>query len=989
MSDNTTTNNNNTNNEELLSQCVSSLTTGARAVQSLPLGDELEFLSSFPECSSLLEQNQQDLVETISMVLEEFGTDVVDVNVVAGLQLQDPLLWEWCSEVCDALLESASSSTASGSNNDNGTLALQQAKQTAMTSLGRLLQGVVDMDKPQDVHGLYTLTPAVRNGRTHVFLPPGQEDASLEEGSGWETRFGAWRPPRKHMPEGGIVAPAHHVPHPYRSHLESLECTLEPPATKPEKIPVCETLQATWVDTPEALEALTAQLEDCTALAMDLEAHSYRTFSGITCLIQLTVQRAPDAAAGTTTRQNYLIDPFPLWKWIGPALTPALTNPAIVKVMHGAESDMQWLQRDFGLYVVQLFDTYCAAKALQHGRYGYAHLLQRYVGITPDKTHQLADWRQRPLPAAMQQYAIMDTHYLLDVCQHLLYDLDHSKESSIEEVWQRSKQVSSIRYAPEPFIPEGYASLLRQRRGSSSKTEMNATQEQVLKVLWDWRDTVARTEDESLLYVCPNPALTRLALACPTNLKALQGLLQPMPPLVLRYAKQVLGLVQRCVKPPFFKPAGMEVDNDEDPAAVRSLMSPVLGTEALYQQAGWISPTTHEGEGGTTGDKDDDDEPQMVVDVVTTTDEEGGAEQQQTPSRRVLRTNQANKNYASNVSSAHSLHLGGKESAEGGSSNRSTTAVVDGMGSVRAVHSNETTKECQLAQSTAAAVTGEQEKQSVFDLVSPDEYTQEANDEDDNVATDGAAAAGTAEEEFVIPRSIREIYRISNRNRRNKKSSSPVVMEPNEREAQELAEAEEILNARAKEGKSYFEDLTPPGTPKRQRTKSTSDDQQGGNSNNNSATREEDISFMQEIGWIQGKEEAATLMKKQQSGRGAPEETEEQGDATGGNNSSDEETPKQQIQHQQPTPSFDYSSVGPIGASRATPSSNPFLAGAATAGGYLNQQQSGKSEAKKKNNAGRNKPGRGRPGGGGAQPPSHQVERPEKNRERVQAYKKR
>ena len=41
------------------------------------------------------------------------------------------------------------------------------------------------------------------------------------------------------------------------------------------------------------------------------------------------------------------------------ALTAAITEIIIVslKVFHGCDWDMLWLQRDFGLYVVNCFDT--------------------------------------------------------------------------------------------------------------------------------------------------------------------------------------------------------------------------------------------------------------------------------------------------------------------------------------------------------------------------------------------------------------------------------------------------------------------------------------------------------------------------------------------------------------------------------------------------------------------------------------------------------
>ena len=97
-------------------------------------------------------------------------------------------------------------------------------------------------------------------------------------------------------------------------------------------------------------------------VAIDLEAHSYRSFQGMTCLIQMTFN--DDDSASNNNINNYLIDPFPLWNLLNDALGPTLANPNIIKVLHGSDSDIQWLQRDFGLYVVNLFDTGRASRAL-------------------------------------------------------------------------------------------------------------------------------------------------------------------------------------------------------------------------------------------------------------------------------------------------------------------------------------------------------------------------------------------------------------------------------------------------------------------------------------------------------------------------------------------------------------------------------------------------------------------------------------------------
>lgn len=65
------------------------------------------------------------------------------------------------------------------------------------------------------------------------------------------------------------------------------------------------------------------------------------------------------------------------------------------QVLHGADSDVEWLQRDFGLYLVNMFDTRHAAQLLNLGGHSLAHLLKLYCGVDADKQYQLADWRIR------------------------------------------------------------------------------------------------------------------------------------------------------------------------------------------------------------------------------------------------------------------------------------------------------------------------------------------------------------------------------------------------------------------------------------------------------------------------------------------------------------------------------------------------------------------------------------------------------------------
>ncbi len=57
--------------------------------------------------------------------------------------------------------------------------------------------------------------------------------------------------------------------------------------------------------------------------------------------------------------------------------------------------DIIWLQRDLGLYVVGLFDTFHACEIIEFPKKSLAFLLKRYADFDADKKYQTADWRIR------------------------------------------------------------------------------------------------------------------------------------------------------------------------------------------------------------------------------------------------------------------------------------------------------------------------------------------------------------------------------------------------------------------------------------------------------------------------------------------------------------------------------------------------------------------------------------------------------------------
>jgi len=139
----------------------------------------------------------------------------------------------------------------------------------------------------------------------------------------------------------------------------------------------------TYVNSLEQLQELQEQLTSVKEFAVDLEHHSYRSFQGFLCLMQVS-----------TRDHDYLVDVLELRHHMN-LLQDPFTNPSIVKVMHGADWDVQWLQRDFGIYVVNLFDTGQASRVLNLPRYSLSFLLQYCCNVQAGKQYQLANWRIR------------------------------------------------------------------------------------------------------------------------------------------------------------------------------------------------------------------------------------------------------------------------------------------------------------------------------------------------------------------------------------------------------------------------------------------------------------------------------------------------------------------------------------------------------------------------------------------------------------------
>lgn len=336
-----------------------------------------------------------------------------------------------------------------------------------------------------------------------------------------------------------------------------------------------------YVSTPSALLSMATKLKAAKEIAVDLEHHSYRTYRGFLCLMQIS-----------TREEDFIIDLLvpSVRDSISNALGEIFADPEIVKVFHGAESDIVWLQQDFNIFVVGLFDTYHASRALDFQKHGLANLLEAFCDFIPDKRYQLADWRIRPLPEEMLTYARSDTHFLLYIYDRLRLSLIERAQTTsapeasfstaistiikgtisdkpahvlLNDVLARSTRTALRLYDREAYDaelgvgPGGWDTLARKWNKSAlanSASEINGVRGgaigEVYRAVHRWREDIAKDEDESTRYVLPNHQLFIVAERSPSNAAELLALFShaSIPPVLRRRAGELAEVIKSTVE---------------------------------------------------------------------------------------------------------------------------------------------------------------------------------------------------------------------------------------------------------------------------------------------------------------------------------------------------------------------------------------------------------------------------------------------------------
>ncbi|CAO2814378.1 unnamed protein product [Amaranthus hypochondriacus] len=289
-----------------------------------------------------------------------------------------------------------------------------------------------------------------------------------------------------------------------------------------------------WVESESQLRELVYVLSEQKLFAVDTEQHSLRSFLGFTALVQIS-----------TLEEDYLVDTIALHDNMH-MLQSVFSDPNIVKVFHGADNDVLWLQRDFHIYVVNLFDTAKACEVLSKPQKSLAYLLEAYCGVITNKLLQREDWRQRPLVIEMVEYARLDAHYLLYIASCLIKelkakdkDISYPKDSEFQDVGyhalpeagRRSNATSLQLFCKESdaFPGESVASSIVSRylngQAVGSSKMLGAEFQNNIRKLCAWRDLMARVHDESLRYILSDRAVIALVEKRPKSEKEIYNVI--------------------------------------------------------------------------------------------------------------------------------------------------------------------------------------------------------------------------------------------------------------------------------------------------------------------------------------------------------------------------------------------------------------------------------------------------------------------------------
>lgn len=292
-----------------------------------------------------------------------------------------------------------------------------------------------------------------------------------------------------------------------------------------------------FIQTISDLNKFAQKLDTEHAVGVDVEADSMYHFRERVCLIQM---QASDVSV--------IIDPLAV-KDLS-ALKPMFSNPDIRKIFHGSDYDVRSLYRDFGIEIINLFDTQLASRFLGEPETSLEAVIHKRFGVILDKKYQKRDWSERPLPDEMIEYAVSDVAYLIPLAALLRQELeDKARLSWIEEECaQLSRVRTTVSETAEPlFLKFKGAGRLRPRSLA------------ILEALLHLRTDIAQKKDRPPFKVFNSESLSEIVRTRPLTIEMLKNLNVLSSKQIIMYGNEIISAVK----------AGLAVPDPELPVYPR------------------------------------------------------------------------------------------------------------------------------------------------------------------------------------------------------------------------------------------------------------------------------------------------------------------------------------------------------------------------------------------------------------------------------------
>lgn len=294
-------------------------------------------------------------------------------------------------------------------------------------------------------------------------------------------------------------------------------------APPPADLPLVCAAPPVLIESDAELASLLGRLRAAGRFAFDSEFIGEASYHARLCLVQIA-----------TADEIALIDPLagvdlrPLWD--------LLCDPAVEKIAHAADQDVEPPLLATGRPVARLFDTQIAAGFVAMA-YPVAlnKLIHQVLGIRIAKGLTFTQWDQRPLSRQQLRYAADDVRYLPAVHERLTAMLRAGRTEGFAAAEMQA------RCDPARFAFDA-AAVAARMRGAGSLEPREAL---ILRELAAWRDAAARQADLPPRVLLRDELLIDLARRSRQTIESLRQMRGMPAPIVDVHGRGLLDALQR------------------------------------------------------------------------------------------------------------------------------------------------------------------------------------------------------------------------------------------------------------------------------------------------------------------------------------------------------------------------------------------------------------------------------------------------------------